>query len=591
MQDRCLLRAGVCLTVVSTVFGLVGQTRIDAGRQVSNPDFSQAPSTKPNKTGSTLPAQCSAGETFLRLGGEAAAGLYACTATNVWTAAADGGTPAAHGASHRHSGSDEVGSLIPGAYEIPKADAGGRLNMGWLASGLANGTKYIRDDGTLHVPDVTSIQANPVAPGVASGEGQFYGWDSVSNQFRLFQWGGLFTLSGGSVNLATEVIPRYEVSSTVPEACTEYGQFHFDPSGASGSKMLYCNGSQYERVTAGTPGGGVSVGLSLGGSPLFAVSGSPVTSSGTIILTPNAQGANTVFAGPDSGVPGAPTFRSLTGADIPPLDSSRIATGVLSPGRLGSGVADGSVYLRGDGAWAAPPASSAFDPLATAFEYDDFLPSTTTSGSIGKLGWSTVAETGGSGGLATSVANHMGIYTLSIGGTANKATRLQLSYPTGGFQPFDNFIGTAGWELIYVFRTTTTIDTDQYIRVGFGNLLDSASAVLNKTSNSVEASGTGNFLLKSCDGAGSPVCTTVDTGIAPAQNTWYRVRLYSDTAGTVKAQISTDGGAYSAAISTPMKINSGTTSTPIILIGVTTAVTGTRTMQMDYYQHKLPVTR
>lgn len=69
---------------------------------------------------------------------------------------------------------------------------------------------------------------------------------------------------------------------------------------------------------AGGGGGGVSsVGLALPGE--FAVSGSPVTSSGTLTGAWNNQLANRVFAGPTTGAPATPAFRALVAADIPGL--------------------------------------------------------------------------------------------------------------------------------------------------------------------------------------------------------------------------------------------------------------------------------
>jgi hypothetical protein len=63
-----------------------------------------------------------------------------------------------------------------------------------------------------------------------------------------------------------------------------------------------------------------SVAIALSGSTLLSlsVSGSPITSSGTITLTINFanQSANTVLAGPSSGSATAPTFRALVAADI-----------------------------------------------------------------------------------------------------------------------------------------------------------------------------------------------------------------------------------------------------------------------------------
>lgn len=58
-----------------------------------------------------------------------------------------------------------------------------------------------------------------------------------------------------------------------------------------------------------------SVGLSL--PAIFTVTGSPVTSSGTLTATYVSQNANTIFAGPTSGTPAWPTFRSMICADLP----------------------------------------------------------------------------------------------------------------------------------------------------------------------------------------------------------------------------------------------------------------------------------
>jgi hypothetical protein len=61
-----------------------------------------------------------------------------------------------------------------------------------------------------------------------------------------------------------------------------------------------------------------SVGLSIPGSVLYAVNGSPVTGSGTLTLTPNTQTANTFLAGPASGsTAAAPTFRAIASTDLP----------------------------------------------------------------------------------------------------------------------------------------------------------------------------------------------------------------------------------------------------------------------------------
>jgi hypothetical protein len=88
---------------------------------------------------------------------------------------------------------------------------------------------------------------------------------------------------------------------------------------------------EYKAVTAGTgisvvPTAGVltinntgvtSVALSDGSTaPIYAISGSPVTTTGTLTFSLNTQTANTVFAGPTTGGAAEPTFRALVLDDL-----------------------------------------------------------------------------------------------------------------------------------------------------------------------------------------------------------------------------------------------------------------------------------
>jgi hypothetical protein len=78
-------------------------------------------------------------------------------------------------------------------------------------------------------------------------------------------------------------------------------------------------------VAADLPAGtGTVTSLALAMPSEFSVSGSPVTGSGTISVTKTGQNANLVYAGPGSGGPGFPGFRSLVGADLPNPSSSTL---------------------------------------------------------------------------------------------------------------------------------------------------------------------------------------------------------------------------------------------------------------------------
>lgn len=82
---------------------------------------------------------------------------------------------------------------------------------------------------------------------------------------------------------------------------------------------------------AGGAGTVTSVGITA--PAIFAVTNSPVTTAGVIDLALVTQTANRVFAGPSTGAPAAPTFRTLVAAD------------------LGTGTATVNTVLRGDLTW------------------------------------------------------------------------------------------------------------------------------------------------------------------------------------------------------------------------------------------------
>lgn len=71
-------------------------------------------------------------------------------------------------------------------------------------------------------------------------------------------------------------------------------------------------------------GGGSVTSVDLTVPSEFSVSGSPVTTSGTLAITKAAQAANTVFAGPTTGGSATSAFRALVAADIPAIAESGV---------------------------------------------------------------------------------------------------------------------------------------------------------------------------------------------------------------------------------------------------------------------------
>jgi len=112
------------------------------------------------------------------------------------------------------------------------------------------------------------------------------------------------------------------------------GNLKLDVEGQIGATE-YCDnsGNNCKSITELSNSGSVtSVGLSLPANE-FAITGSPVTTGGTLTGTWKTQAANNIFAAPD-GSTGTPSFRKLVAADIPDLSANKITSGRLAPARL-----------------------------------------------------------------------------------------------------------------------------------------------------------------------------------------------------------------------------------------------------------------
>lgn len=78
------MRNGI-LMIILAAWIAAAQTQIDLRTQTKSVDFTAASSTKPLKTGATLPGTCGVGELFFNSAAPAGANFYACTAANTWT--------------------------------------------------------------------------------------------------------------------------------------------------------------------------------------------------------------------------------------------------------------------------------------------------------------------------------------------------------------------------------------------------------------------------------------------------------------------------------------------------------------------------
>lgn len=115
------------------------------------------------------------------------------------------------------------------------------------------------------------------------------------------------------IKVPTSIGTSYTI--TLPSAAPASNDYCLKASTAGVASWASC--------AAGGAGTVTSVGLTL--PSIFSVTGSPVTTSGTLAATLADQSANTVLAGPTTGAATTPAFRALVAADIPSLSATYLA--------------------------------------------------------------------------------------------------------------------------------------------------------------------------------------------------------------------------------------------------------------------------
>lgn len=225
---------------------------------------------------------------------------------------------------------------------------------------------------------------------------------------------------------------------------------------AAGTINLLSASNFRTAIGAGTGNGTVtSVDLSM--PNIFSVSNNPVTSSGTLTVTLANQNANTVFAGPSTGSAAAPTFRSLTFADITgdPL--------VVSKGGTGTSSLTDKAVLVGAG-------TSSVTLTSTSSQYKVFV-----SGSGGTPIWGTVSLD-----QSTAISGKLPI---ASGGT-NATTSAEALTNLGALSNASNSTQDAYFNSIYLLESDTN-PTRRYLQIINNDNL-SAARVLNISTNDAD---------------------------------------------------------------------------------------------------------
>ena len=251
-------------------------------------------------------------------------------------------------------------------------------------------------------------------------------------------------------------------------------------------------------VGSGTGGGSgtvTSVGLSL--PPFITVTGSPVSTSGTLTGTLATQTANTHFAGPTSGSAAAPTFRAFVPADLPVFvasGSSHAPGAVPDPGST----AGSTRYLREDATWDVPPSSglttggAVTGGAANAILYENSSSNLAASSALTFNGTNTVSTTA-TALILQQTGDTTGTSYLQI---CNRATPMARSSKTRQSSSL-----TSPSRILRATRTTfdpVAVNLHPWLRKHCGESADGQHA--RHASHSVHAGGSTSLITESVTG-------------------------------------------------------------------------------------------
>ena len=202
---------------------------------------------------------------------------------------------------------------------------------------------------------------------------------------------------------------------------------------------------------------------------------------------------------------------------------------------------------------------------------DHFVSGTTTSGSIGSLGWMWTAGTGGTIGAQSAEANHPGLLRLSTGTISGVTCVLygRTVGSTGAYHTDDLFDST------WVVRLNTN-DSNTHVRIGLGYT----------TSNTAPNSG---IYIEKLPGDASWYGVTRSGGtqtrtaaLAACSTGWIKFRIRRVDASTIGFTV--DGGSEVTATTNIPSTASGI----VACLTLYNATSADKTLDVDYFRMKLP---
>lgn len=428
---------------------------------------------------------------------------------------------------------------------------------------------------SLSLPGMFSVTGNPVTT-----SGTITGSLVAQNAKSFFSGPTSGSASSPTFRvIAATDIPDISASYLTPAAATAaYQPLAADLTSLAGASAT---SSLFYRVSSGTwapvtisgnltlSGGTLSssgvTSVALTAPSIFTVSGSPITTSGTLAFALNVAPPNQFFSGPSSGSAATPTFRVLTTSDIPSLSSiyQPLASGLTS---IAGASSTGSLYyLSGTNVWSAVTVGSglsfttgtlAATPAST--EAANLVYAGPASGSAATPGFRAlvVADIPSISSLLPSQSGHAG-QVFSTNGTLPSWT----SSPTAALALVGVTSGSAATAGNVGEVISSTVGSGSAVSLTTATATNITSIML--TAGDWDVEGNINFALVAATTTATEGGVSLSSNTMPADGT----EVYSGVLSTIVTD--TDG------LTLPRKVVNVSSTTTVYLVGEVTFSAGT----------------
>ncbi len=238
---------------------------------------------------------------------------------------------------------------MPNTIKVKQSAVAGKvpttaqLQLGELAVNTTDGKLYTKKNvsGTESVVEIGAASASSVTSFSAGTTGL----TPSTGTTGAVTLGGTLAVANGGTGGTTQATARtgLGLGTAATAASTDFaaaahvgagGTAHAAATTSVAGFMSSADKTKLDGIASGaTANTGTVTSVALSLPAIFSVSGSPVSTSGTLTAALASQAANVVLASP-SGAIGTPTFRVLVAADIPVLDAAKITTGTFASARL-----------------------------------------------------------------------------------------------------------------------------------------------------------------------------------------------------------------------------------------------------------------